>query len=193
MAPAFGLFDGVIGQAGGIGADLALDHRHAGALAPDRDLFDGSGAEGVARSQDGPTALARQLDGNLAQRGGLAGSVHAHEDQHLRRGGGEVERFLQGLQDLGDDVCEGFTHFLVGDFLVKPVPGQALGDLHGGLGTQISGDQGVFQLFQRGGVELALGEDRRDAFAQLVGRAFQALRQAGEEARFFLAHPAITP
>jgi hypothetical protein len=72
MPVALGCFQRVEGETGRIGTDLALDHGRPGALTPDRDLLDRGSAERVAGGEERIAALALQLDGNLAERGGLA-------------------------------------------------------------------------------------------------------------------------
>ncbi len=71
----------LVGEPRGIRAGLAGDDAGARALAPDFELIDRGGPEGVARGEHHALALAKKFSRELADRGGLAGTVDAdHQD-----------------------------------------------------------------------------------------------------------------
>ena len=89
MPLALRLLQGVEGEARRVRALLAGDDRCADPLAPDLELLDGGGPEGVAGGEHHRQALLAEFLGKLADGGGLAGAVHAHHEDHeglLRRG-----------------------------------------------------------------------------------------------------------
>ena len=69
-------------DAGVGGALLLRDHRHLVAFTPGLELFDGGGAEGVARGQHHGAALILEVAGDIADGCGFAGTVDAHHQQH---------------------------------------------------------------------------------------------------------------
>ena len=66
------LLQGVEGEARGIGALLARQHRRADPLAPDLELLDGRGPERVAGGDHHLQALGAEFLRQLADGGGLA-------------------------------------------------------------------------------------------------------------------------
>ena len=75
-------FESVIGQPGGIGAGRPGHHRTAGALAPDLQLLDRGGAEGVAGRQHHGFAGLAVLLGELADRRRLAAAIDTDDQDH---------------------------------------------------------------------------------------------------------------
>ncbi len=67
----------------GIGARSLLHDCGAAALGPDVQLLGGGGAEGIAGGQHHLAAGLRQPQRQLADGGGLARSVHAHDHDHV--------------------------------------------------------------------------------------------------------------
>ena len=66
---------------GRVAAHLLLHHRNANALAPDAELFDSSGTEGVGSTKIDILASLLKLPGQFANRRGLTHSIHAyHQD-----------------------------------------------------------------------------------------------------------------
>ncbi len=117
-----GLVEHVVAHARGVGAAVALDHGNAGAPAPDVQLLDGGGAEGVCAADH--HVLARMGLGarDLADRRGLAGAVDADE-QHAARG--PVEDVALGLdEELAESLGEGGAQ-LIGGLEVLPRRGLA--------------------------------------------------------------------
>ena len=89
-------------ETGRVGADRPRDHLGAGALAPDLQLVDGGGAEGVAGREHDASALATETSGELADRRGLAGAVDADDQDDVR---------LHRRVDL-ERACDGGQHAL---------------------------------------------------------------------------------
>ena len=85
------------------------------------------------------------------------------------------ERQGDGGQDFRDILGEGLPHLLRRHFLVEAFAGQVGGQLRRCLHAKIGLDQQIFQLLQRGVVQLALGEQPDDAAAQLRRGAGQPL------------------
>ena len=67
-------------HAAGVGAGLGVDEFGPAALAPQLQLVNGGGAEGVAGGQQHLAALPHQARGQLADGGGFAHPVHAHKE-----------------------------------------------------------------------------------------------------------------
>ena len=166
----------VEGQRGGIAILRPGDHRTAGPLAPDFQLLHGGGAEGIAGGQHHLLLLVAELFGQLADGRGLAGAVHAdhqHDMRLQRRVDGQRQR--HGRQNFRDILGESLPHLLRRHFLFEAFAGQVGGQLRRCLHAEIGLDQQVFQLLQRGIVQLALGEQPDDAAAQLRRGAGQPL------------------
>ena len=113
-AAAVGGLHGVEDDRAGVGALLVGDDRHAQALAPDLELVDGGGAEGVAGRQHDRAAELLVVGDQLGDRGGLADAVdaddHDHEghaalqDLHLAVAGRQLQQLDHLLaQDLAGD------------------------------------------------------------------------------------------
>ena len=83
----------------------------AGALAPDFQLLDGGGAEGVGGAEQDAVALGLEAGGEFADGGGLAGAVHAHHQDH----GGRLRRRaagpLGGLEDFEQMLADQAAQF----------------------------------------------------------------------------------
>ncbi len=179
-----GLLQGVEGEACGIGAGRSLDHGAAGALAPDLELLDRGRPEGVAGRQQHPLAAGRELLGELADRGGLAGAVDAADQDHLGPVRAvELQRPGDRLEDRRDRARERGAHLLVGDLLAEPGLCQLLDQLGGGLDPEVGADQGFFQLVEGLGIELPLLQDRGDVVAQPAGGAAEPRPQPLQPAR----------
>ena len=78
----FGAFQGVEAHRGRIASALARHHLHAGALRPHLQLLDGGRSEGIGAAEQHLAARIRRLLRQLADGGGLAGAVDAHEQHH---------------------------------------------------------------------------------------------------------------
>ena len=148
--------DSVEGEAGGIGAGRARYHLGAGALAPNLELLDRRGAEGVAGGEhDFLAAIAVEL-GELADRRGLAAAVDTDHQKHeglMRRV--DRERLLGRLQGVDDALGQGRADFLAADLLVEARAFQLLGDLLREAETEIGTDQQLFELVERRLIEFA--------------------------------------
>ena len=160
VAIALGSLHGLIGQPRGIGTAFLGDHRAAGALAPNLELLDGRGAEGVTGGQGDGLSVAAKSGRQFADGRRLAAAVDPDDQHHM----GLVFRVeFQGLgdrfQNFGNVLGEGPAHFLGTDFLVKAGFGQPLRQLGRGRDSQVRSNQQLFELFERLLVQLALCED----------------------------------
>ena len=169
--------DGVEGEAGRVGALLARHHRSAGALGPDLELLDGGGAERVAGHQHYAFALATELGGELADGGGFAGAVDpAHQDDEGPRG--DLQRLGHRRHHLLDLASEHVAHFIGRNALLEAAAAEHRGDADGEVRPEVGADQFVFQVFQRVGVELALGHQIGNRRAELRRGALEPAAQA---------------
>src|SRR5690606_762415 len=75
----------------------------------------------------------------------------------------ECEGMSDGLQNGGNLVGKRGSDFVGGDLLVIPVAGNIGGNPCGGRDAKIGADQQFFELLDHVIIELALGEDVRDA------------------------------
>ena len=168
----------VEGDGRGIAAHLVADHGHPGPLAPELQLVDGGGAEGVAGHHQHALAPGLQEGGQLAQGGGLADAVDAHQQHHLgalgdEGPGGPLPQDPQQLvlQDrLGVDL--GATLELAAQ------PGHEL--LHGGH-AQVGLEQQVLQLLQLGRVQPTQAQQATQGRQHQLLGALEPLLELAEE------------
>jgi len=78
-----GGLQGVENHRGGVRTRLLRDDRHPVALAPSLQLLDRCGPKGVARGEHDTVALTLEPLGQLPDRRGFAGPVHAHHEDDL--------------------------------------------------------------------------------------------------------------
>ena len=108
------------------------------------------GAEGIARDKADFQPLFRIMPAELGDGGGLARAIHAHHQHHMRRAGGDDFHGLRHrVQNGGDFICQRGLHFLIGHFLAEARAAEAFHNPARSRDTQISRDQGFFQLLQR--------------------------------------------
>ena len=74
----------IVGHRSWIGAHLLLHHGHTHAVAPDLKLVDGCGTERIGSTEHHLVARLLELIGKLADGGGLANTIHAHHEHHVR-------------------------------------------------------------------------------------------------------------
>src|SRR5438552_4692907 len=165
----FRLLEGIISEAGGVGAELAGDDRRLGALAPDLQLLNRGSAEGVAGRPHHPTPAFGQLGRQLADGRRLAGAVDA-DDQDDVRLVAEVE--LERLGDRGQDFFDFRGHhradFRIGNIFAVTAGGERVGDAQRRLDAEIGADQHILQVLKRVLVQLAFGEDAGDVAGELA-------------------------
>ena len=82
-----------------VGPLLLADDVDAGARAPDFELLDGGGAEGVGGAEQHRAAFGLDIAGEFADGGGLPRPVHADDHHDGRRLVDALHRTLVGLQD----------------------------------------------------------------------------------------------
>ena len=153
----------LIGEARGIGALRAGDHRASGAGAPDLELLDGGGAERVAGREHDAPALAREPRRELADGRGLARAVDSgdQDDERLRRGI-DHERGRDGRENLLDLGGEDRLDLVGADILVVAALADRFRDPGGRGNAEVGADQNVLELLQHAGIELALGDEIGD-------------------------------
>ncbi|MNF86383.1 hypothetical protein D3C84_688160 [compost metagenome] len=127
------------------------DHRDLVALAPDLQLLDRRGTEGVTRREHDFLAFELQLLRQFADGGGLAGAIDANHQNHerlvLRH---DLQRLLDRLEHLSQLGLEGFVQGIgIGQLLARNLLGQALDDHRGRLDPHVSGQQAGFEVFEQ--------------------------------------------
>ena len=138
------------GEARGIRTLLAGDDLRAGALAPDLELLDRRGAEGVAGRQHHRFALRPELGRELADRRGLARAIDAdHQDHERLFRGVDHQRLRHRRQDRLDLARQDRLHLGGLDLLVVAALADGLGDAGGGGEAEIGLDQDVLEILQR--------------------------------------------
>ena len=157
-----GLLDPVIDDPGGVAAFLAGDHRRLDPLAPDLELLDRRGAEGVAGGEHHAIILLLQQMAELADGRGLARSVDADHQDDVRAGEApDVERLGDGREDLLDLLGEDGAKAALVELLETPV-GDAVADPLRRFGAEVGGDQRLLDIVEGRGVErLFLDQARR--------------------------------
>ena len=180
-----GALDDVVADARGVGAALARDDLDATALAPDLELLDCRGAEGVGTADEDAFAALLGGTGELAHRGGLARAVDAHEQHAARR---VVERVGLGDRErLGQALGQGLAH-LVGrvEGLLGGQLAQVVDDLHGDLGAHVAHDEGVLEVLPELFVDLAAHiEDLVERLARLLEALLQAVSKPHQASTTF--------
>jgi hypothetical protein len=175
-------------QTGSVGAGGASDEVGAGAIGPHLQLLHGGGAEGVAGDNQHPGALAFQVGGDLAQRRGLAGPVHADEQHHI--GFGTRERGKDPLtraQLLTDGVGQRLADVIVVDVLPERLCGEPRRDPGGRVRTEVGLDQHLFQFVELGLIQRRLGDEHLgDLLAHLFRRPGEAFGEPREPAAFWV-------
>jgi len=161
-------------------------------LAPDLQLFDCSGAEGVARRQYQFLAIFLQASGELADGGGLACTVHTDHQNHKGTfRDGNLQRHFTGSQQCREFFLEAFQQRLgAAELLAVELLHQRLDDVFGGGQPHVGGqqlrldvveqrlvdgfaakDQGAERIRQcRAGLAQTLAQARKQPAAGLLGR-----------------------
>ena len=98
--------DGVERDRGGIAAGLRRDEVGPGPLRPRLELLAGRGPERVGGADHARAAGLAQVPGDLADRGRLAGAVHAAHEQDGGMGGDVDAGIARRCHQLGDDLLE---------------------------------------------------------------------------------------
>ena len=78
-----GTLQGIEGHAGRVRTHLLLHHWHPYSLAPNADLFHGSGTEGIGSTEIHLLASLLKLIGELSYGGSLAHTIHTHYQNHV--------------------------------------------------------------------------------------------------------------
>ena len=174
-AAALGALDGVVAHAGRIAAALAGDHLDVRALRPHFQLLDGRRAERVGAAEDDRATCVGRLLRQLAHRGGLAGTVDAHE-QHER--GLTAQHVLAAFRERGGDlVVQQVEHGVgVGQRLARGLIAQTLHDLGGRSASDVGQDERLLEAVPELLVEIgAAVEQDVHLLLELVARAGKPL------------------
>ena len=175
----FGGLERVEHHGAGIGAGVLADHLGVGALAPDFELLDGGGAEGVGGAEQNGVAFGLEMRGQFADGGGFARAVDA---DHHDDGGRLVdvgERAVVGLQDFEQIFADEAAQLAgIADQFAVDALADAVENFVGGGDADIGADERVFELFEQIGVDfLAAGDDvfdaRDEAGAGFLDAAFE--------------------
>ena len=151
--------------------------------APDLELLDGRGAKRIGGAQQHRSLLVLEAVGQLADGGGLAGSVHADHQDHGRRFDHPRRRPLAGFQDLQQVLTDEALQFGgVAQLVTLHALADALQNLLGGAHADISRDQRGFELVQQFGIDLFLALQRVfESIDQPGARLLHAALQSFEE------------
>ena len=154
----------VEGEACRVGALVALDERGQRAPRPDAQLLDRGGAKGVARREQDRLAFGPEFGGELADGRRLARAVDADDEDHERALRGiDHQRAGDRLKRAFDLVREDLFHFIrIDAALVAPVADRVANAGRRGK-AEVGLNENVLEIVERGGVELALGENVGDA------------------------------
>ena len=155
------LLDAVVDDAGRVAAFLAGDDRRLDPVAPDLELLDRGGAEGVAGGQQHAIILLLQQMAELADGGGLARAVDADDEDDVRAGEApDVERLGDGREDLLDFLGEDGAQAALVE-LLEALGGDGFADALRRFGAEVGGDQRLLDVVERRGVERGLGRQAR--------------------------------
>ena len=144
----------------GIAALLALDDLAAEPLAPDGQLLDGRGPEGVAGGHHHLLAVVLEALGQLGDRGRLARAVDAGDHDDGRPGGVEANAGLVGEQLLLELLLDERLD-VAGDLLVEERLADAIDDVGGGAGADVGEVEALLQLGEEVLIDLALEAEQR--------------------------------
>ena len=182
-----GLLDAVEHDSRGVAAFLAGNDRRTDPIAPDLQLFDGGGAERIARGQQNTIILLLEPMAELADGRGLARAVDADHQDHVRPG---KTPDLQWLRDWREDLLD-----LLGQDRPKAPfvePFEFLGsdgfpNAARRLRTQVRGNQRFFDIVERRGVERRAAGQACEVVGDAIGGLLEPAAQAVEPAHFQIA------
>jgi hypothetical protein len=118
----------------------------------------------------------------LADGRGLAGAVHADDQQHERLLLRDVERLLRGKQDGGDGVSErGDERVDVLELGARHLLAQLFEDLRGGIDADVGREQTRLELVEDLRVDLPAGYEIREVVRQPRPRTIDLRAHAREE------------
>ena len=178
MPVAVAWLDAVEHDPGGVAAFLAGDHRRADALAPDLQLLDRGGAEGVAGGEQHAIILLLEPVAELADGGGLARAVDADHQDHVRaREAPDFERLGDRREDLLDLLGEDGAKAALVE-LLEALRGDRLADPARRLGAEVGGDQRLLDVVERRRVERRRG----DQAGEIVGDPLRGLGEPAAQA-----------
>jgi len=178
----------VVDHGGRVGARGLRNDRHAVAVAPDLQLLDGGGAEGVARGEHHLAALGRQAAGELADGGGLARAVHADHQDHVRAPRlVDLERSAHRADDVEQRLAQRVEQCVeVAEFLARHLAAQVVEDLLRGLDADVGTDQARLEFVEDGIVDLAARQQVGEVVGEPGIAAIELGAQPREEARLLV-------
>ncbi|MNS37603.1 hypothetical protein D3C72_698250 [compost metagenome] len=172
---------------GRVGASMLGDHRDLVALAPDLQLLYRRRTEGVAGGEHDFLAFQLQFLRQLADGGGLAGTVDADDQNHERLVlRGDFQWLLDGFEHGRQLGLQGFVQGIgVSQFLARNLLRQTLNDHRGGFDTDVGSQQTGLEVLEQFVINnLFAQEQAGHAFADTGAGLGQALLEAGEETGF---------
>ena len=171
-----GGFDGVKGHGSRIGTFFVLDDRHARALAPDLELVDGSGAEGIGGSEQHGFALPFVIRRELADGRRLAGAVDADDEQHRRAVFRDARLVLARREDFDNLLLqERLEVFRCVDFLFLDALAHGCHELIRRLDADVGHDERFLKLIEQVVIDIGIADDD---FLNLVRQVLAGLVEA---------------
>ena len=167
---------------------LPRDDRRADPVAPDLQLLDRGGAEGVAGGEENAIILLLQPVAELADRGRLARAVDADHEDDVRAG---KARDFQRLGDRGEDLFDLFGEDGAEAPLVEPLEllrRDRLANPVRRLGPEVGSDQRFLDVVERRGVKRGAAGQSREIVGDALGSLLEAAAQAVEPTH---AHTAV--
>ena len=180
----------VVECGGGVAALLGFDDLDVGALGPDFELLDGSGAEGVGGAEeDGarrPIFSGGEVGGELAGGGGFAGAVDPNHHDDFGRSSGMLDGAGYAVEYLLQLGLEELLEFVAAlDAGAEGALAQVFHDDRGGGGAEIGGEEKRLEVEESGFVDFAgEGDDGADGLGEGLAGAGDRLLHSVEEAEF---------
>ena len=172
IAAGRGALDRVKNDGGRVGAHAGLHQRHTGAVSPEFQLLTGGSAESIARCQHDAAALLFVQACQLGDRGRLAHTVDA-DDQNDSGLAVQLHR-VAGGQLLTDDAAQGVQRLLPGlEVLFLDLIVQLIHKAHGAGGADVGQNELFLELVVQIIVDLRVGQRIDDALEKARAGLFQ--------------------
>ena len=172
IAAGRGALDGVKNDGGRVGAHAGLHQRHLRPLGPKLKLLTGGSAEGIARCQHDAAALLFVQARQLGDRGRLAHTVDA-DDQNDSGLAVQLHR-VAGGQLLTDDAAQGVQRLLPGlEVLFLDLIVQLVHKAHSAGGADIGQNELLLQPVIQVIIDLRVGQRIDDALEKAGAGLFQ--------------------
>ena len=152
---------GVVGDGCGIGAGALGDDRDVVARPPGLQLFDSSGAEGVAGGKHDFFAFLLEVACQFADGGGFAGAVNAGHEDDVGFGAAGIKRLGEGRKQLLHVVTHGgFDGIHVFEFFAVDLLGDGVDDFGGDFDADVGSEQLRFEVVDKVLVECFFAEEK---------------------------------